>query len=77
MPADSTAADAVGTSATCLPALPCAVLPDASMLACPNAAAVGPPLSATEFRLESVPELNYDAQGNPAKVRWRWPAAQG
>lgn len=30
--------------------------------------AVGPPLSATEFRLESVPELNYDAQGSPPKV---------
>ena len=29
---------------------------------------VGPPLSATEFRFESVPELNYDAAANPPKV---------
>ena len=26
---------------------------------------VGVPLAAVEFRLESVPEMNYDAQGNP------------
>ena len=37
-------------------------------------AAVGPPLAATEFRLESVPELKYDAQDSPPKVRGtpRW-----
>lgn len=29
---------------------------------------VGPPLSATEFRFESVPELKYDATANPPKV---------
>lgn len=28
---------------------------------------VGPPLAATEFRLESVPELKYDAEGSPPK----------
>ncbi|PSC75938.1 acetyl-synthetase [Micractinium conductrix] len=28
---------------------------------------VGPPLAATEFRLESVPELKYDAQDSPPK----------
>lgn len=28
---------------------------------------VGPPLAATEFRLESVPELKYDAHGSPPK----------
>ena len=46
------------------PALSALPLP----LPCPCLHAVGPPLSATEFRLESVPELNYDAQGSPAKV---------
>lgn len=29
---------------------------------------VGPPLTGTEFRLESVPELNYDATASPPKV---------
>lgn len=36
---------------------------------CGHCAAVGPPLSATEFRLESVPELKYDASGATPKVR--------
>lgn len=30
---------------------------------------VGPPLAATEFRLESVPELKYDAHAKPPRVR--------
>ena len=32
---------------------------------------VGAPLAATEFRLESVPELKYDALGTPPKVSRR------
>ncbi|GAB4818389.1 hypothetical protein N2152v2_005435 [Parachlorella kessleri] len=43
----------------------------ASFVMMPNetrmAYTVGPPLSATEFRFESVPELNYDATANPPK----------
>ena len=41
------------------------------LLASPSFA-VGPPLSATEFRLESVPELKYDASGPTPKVRERF-----
>ena len=40
--------------------------------------AVGAPVSATEFRLESVPELKYDAQAQPPKVgRWLLPGWAG
>ncbi len=44
----------------------------ASFIMLPNRPAmaytVGPPLAATEFRFESVPELNYDATADPPKV---------
>ena len=42
------------------------MLPDPRM-----AYTVGPPLSATEFRLESVPELKYEATGQPPAVSTR------
>lgn len=41
-------------------------LPSPALILCPLA--VGPPLAATEFRLESVPELKYSATDSPAKV---------
>ena len=41
--------------------------PDAVHAAQATAGTIGFPFPAIEFKLESIPEMNYDAQGSPAR----------